>query len=353
MGIRRGSGALVTQLRSSLEAGAYTSGQFLPTVRELGSRYGVSPEAVRRALKSLEGEGLVLAEPRQGFRVTTEPSKASDHCPVAYVTEFASDLSNSQPVNWALNRALGGASAKRGWSSLGIHTGGEASGNVLEKLSAARAWGVILDTRDNALYEVVRRTDLPVVMVNSWVEEGAIDVVIQDNYRGGFLAARHLIDLGAKKIAWVGAVEQFCHSRERMAGASAGLAASGRSFAPDVVVNAFAAESGPALRKLLTRSNPPDGLLAFGEGIHRKITAVTKELGLVIGKDVKVVGWSVEEAYETGFKATYSGHRIPPAVVWSASSMADVALDRLNQRRGNPEAVRLRTCIPTRIRIEK
>jgi LacI family transcriptional regulator len=350
MAIRRGSGVLVVRLRDAIRRGEFAQGEFLPTVRALGARHEVSPEAVRRALKTLEGEGLVQAEPRQGFRVLAEARAGHDHRPVAYVTAYAADLTDSQPVNWVLNRAIGSAAARRGWSSLGVHTGGETGSPVLEQLGAARAWGVVLDTLNRELFELIRGAGLPVVMVNSWVEDAEIDVVLQDNYRGGFLAARHLVEAGARRVAWVGAVEQSCHSRERFAGASAALASCGRSFSPEIVVNVSGEDCGPALRKLLGRANRPDGLIAFGERAHVWIMQAAGALGLTLGEELKVVGWTVEELYEKDFRAGYAGAAVPPAVVWRAERMAEVALDRLEERRSRGGAGPLRICVPTRIR---
>ena len=44
---------------------------------------------------------------------------------------------------------------------------------------------------------------------------------------GGYLAARHLIDRGCRRVAWLGAIHDTCISRERFAGALAALQAAG------------------------------------------------------------------------------------------------------------------------------
>lgn len=348
MAASRGTAELVEQIRDTLASGRFRQGHFLPPIRELSAEYGVSPETVRRGLKALESEGLLVAEPRQGFRVAAPGNGETENCPVAYVTRYGADLSNAQPANWAISRRLQEEVGRRGWSMLGAHSGNGGSGQVLEQLRAAKTWGVVLDTLDEELFAAVQRSDLPVVMVNSWVEGADCDVVLQDNYLGGFIAAQHLLDSGAKRIGWLGPVESFCHSRERWAGAVAGLVARGAAIDPGHVVR-IREENMPArLRELLTREDRPDGLLVFWTRMARELVSITRELGLQIGSDIKVVGWSVEELYESEHAVTYAGGKVPPAVLWKASDMAEAALERLGARRQGGGT--RRTCVPVRIR---
>ena len=50
-------------------SGRYQRGAFLPPVRDLGAIYSTSPETARRGLKMLQGQGVLTAEGRAGFRV--------------------------------------------------------------------------------------------------------------------------------------------------------------------------------------------------------------------------------------------------------------------------------------------
>ncbi len=347
----RGTVELVASVRRAIEIDQYANGQFLPPVRELSEEYGISPETVRRGLKVLESEGLVVAEPRQGFRVTAMADDVLVRCPVAYVTGYSSDLGDAQPANWAVSRALSEAAARRGWTTLGVHLGGRDLKTVARQLNAAQAWGAVLDTLDTDLLQVVRRAGLPVVMVNSWIEEAEVDVVLQDNYRGGFLAAKHLAQSGAERIAWMGPVAQFCHSRERFAGAVAGLAACGREFA--VVADTVGEAAARDVRALLSNSGRPDGALVFWKSVSSEVVNACGELGLRLGRDLKVVGWSVEEFYASEHRAVFAGGAIPPAVVWKAPSMAEAALDRLEQIRKAGRGEPLRVNVPTRLRIDE
>ena len=117
------SADIVSAMREEILKGSFAPGAFLPPTRELSAEHGVCFETVRRALKLLEAEGLLEAVPRQGFRVTDAAALPATVCPVAYVTYFQPDLSDAQPVNWAVSQALQASAARRGWTVLGAHSG--------------------------------------------------------------------------------------------------------------------------------------------------------------------------------------------------------------------------------------
>ena len=71
------------RVRNAIASGRFAAGRFLPPVRELSAKYGVSPETIRRGLNTLEREGLVVAKARQGFRVAARSGGDAGCCPVA------------------------------------------------------------------------------------------------------------------------------------------------------------------------------------------------------------------------------------------------------------------------------
>ena len=348
----RGTWAVVGRIRAAISAGRYGTGQFLPPVRELSSRHRVSPETVRRGLKVLEGEGLLIAEPRQGFRVATRPAENVGRCPIAYVTDHRSDLLDAQPANWALLGAFQRATADLGSAVLGAHAGSSQGHEaVLDQLKAGRAWGVALDTMDRSLLEVLRTSGLPAVMVNSWWEDAEVDVVVQDNYRGGFLAARHLLEAGCRRIAWFGALGRYYHSRERYAGAAAALAAVGLRFDESMLVEVEGGDAAGKALALLGRADRPDGVLAFSEGALTRLWEAVRQLGIRPEAELKTVGWVVEECHAIEYLPFFAGGPVPPAVVWRASSMAERALALLAERRAGRAGEPVRVCVPTRLKF--
>lgn len=349
--VSRSCAELVGSLGDEIREGVYAAGQFVPSARKLGVQYGVSPETARRGLKALQAKGVLVAEPSRGFRVATQRTGDAATQPVAFATDYLADMSDADPTSWALNNEVQKAAAMKGWSALGAHAGSGNREQVLGQLISVGAWGVILDSLDPEYYRSVCKAGLPVVMINSALLGERVDTVVQDNYEGAYQGARHLVACGARKIGWFGPVRKSGHTRERHAGASAGLAAEGRTIAVEFSRprNLPDEDLRLAAREFLAGPDRPDGILAFDLDALRALVAVARELDLVPEKDFRLVGWLVEESLASDYVPLFRGGPVSPAVSWRASSMAEWALTLLAARRDGQRGEPVRINIPTRL----
>jgi hypothetical protein len=148
---------------------------------------------VRRALRTLEREGLVAIEARHGCRVLAKANDPRRGCPLAHVFSTGADEPVLDSLHQHIHLGLRDVAAGRGWSVLELRMGGRPYAEVLEQLRTARAWGIVLDAADPKLLELIRETGMPAVMVDAWAEDAPLDAVLQNSYQGGFLAAQHLL----------------------------------------------------------------------------------------------------------------------------------------------------------------
>lgn len=65
---------LLATLRQELRSGRWQAGDRLPTERDLGERYGLARNTVRRALQALEQEGLILRHVGRGTFLPGSPA---------------------------------------------------------------------------------------------------------------------------------------------------------------------------------------------------------------------------------------------------------------------------------------
>jgi LacI family transcriptional regulator len=348
--ISRGCAEIVEHFRSAIRKGSYRAGRLVPSSRELSTKYGVSAETARRGLKMLEQEGLLISEPRRGYRVAASEERTERARPVAFATDYLADLSNARATSRAVINALQESAGMRGWSTLGAHSAGGDREMVLEQLISGGAWGVIVDSLDPDYYRTLRLAKLPVVMVNAVLEGEEVDTVVQDNFGGGRIAAQHLLAAGARRIAWLGPARRSGHTYERHAGAVTALAAGGRSLGIEVSGELDDEGLRAAAREILSSRDRPDGVLAFDLQAVSALVEVCGKLGLTIGKELRVVGWLVEESLASDYVPIFRGGPVAPAIVWSASSMAEWALTLLAARREGGRGEPLRGNVPTRLK---
>jgi DNA-binding LacI/PurR family transcriptional regulator len=249
-----------------------------------------------------------------------------------------------QHINLALQRAV----ARRGWSALAVHVGERSPAEVLEQLRAARAWGIVLETVDRGLLDMVREAGIPAIMVNAWSEGAAFDVVLQDNYQGGFLAAQHLLNRGHRRIAWFGPVGESCFSRERLGGAAAALAAAGLDLPAELRTDTAGRDLEPAALELLSRRDRPRAVLALWTDVALALAAAARKLGLVLGRDLDMVGWALEAHLEK-YRPTFAGGPVPPMITWRVEDLARAAVARLTERRADLGLPAMRIAVATRL----
>ena len=73
-------------------------------------------------------------------------------------------------------------------------------------------------------------------------------------------------------------------------------------------------------------------------------------LGLVIGRDLDIVGWVAEENYPE-FVTAFPEGQVPAAVTWRLRSLAEAVMARLAERRRRPNLPAMRMVVETRLRL--
>jgi len=340
----RPAAGLAAAIRSGIAAGRYQVGQFVPSVRELSWRHSVAGETARRALKSLEVEGLLSAEPRHGYRVIAQPEQPDRTLPISYLLSGVEGASTQwSDLHQMLLVEFQRLAAEEGRSLVSVSYGRRPTTEVVEQIRAARVCGVVVDSITSELQEIVGRAGLPTVLVDFCGEELPCDAVGQDGYWGGVAAVSYLLERGHRKIAWIGPqlVEADDHVGQRLGGSVGALARAGLRLQSNMIIEApyrDAAAFAKAARALLSRKDPPTAVVALWRHAAVAVGRAARELGLVIGKDLDLVGWCTAEAYESTFVPSFPPGQVPPAMVWSVAEMVRAAHSLLEMRRANPDA---------------
>jgi DNA-binding LacI/PurR family transcriptional regulator len=339
---------LAGELRQLIQKEELEPGSFMPTERELSTKYRMGKMTTRRALKLLETEGLVVAVPRQGYRILGRAGDPDKGSPLAFISTGPIVGGKTAGLMEAIQRVA----ARRGWGLLVIDSTGRTAGEIMQQLRTARACGAILGTIDRDLLRLIREAGIPAIADDAWPDDVDIDVVTQDGFRGGMLGTAWLISQGHKRIAFLGLDVADARPQivERYSGFLGTMARA--KVAPAAVITAASAEEAEvAASLLLSRADRPTGIVAPWRDEALGVLRAAQRLGLVAGRDFDLVGWCTQENYENDWRAVLAGGPIPPVVTWSVVEGAETMIARLEQRRKNPNLPTIHLRIPVRLRF--
>jgi LacI family transcriptional regulator len=134
---------------------------------------------------------------------------------------------------------------------------------------------------------------VPLVLVDRHVPDVQVDEVLADNQHGGWLAARHLIDLNHRAIACITGPTGLPSSSERVEGYRQALESAGILFDPKWVVEGdFQYQSGySAAKKLFHRKPPPTAIFACNDLMAIGAYRFSHEKNLRVPEQLSIVGF--------------------------------------------------------------
>ncbi|MEV1157872.1 LacI family DNA-binding transcriptional regulator [Micromonospora chokoriensis] len=156
--------------------------------------------------------------------------------------------------------------------------------------------GLILSPVRIGREEVLARTaDTPLVLIGEGVSDVPYDHIAIDNVAASHAAIQHLVAIGRRRIAFIGATpggdRQSAHLRVR--GYREALVAAGLPYRPRLVArtDAFGRLDGKrAMRDLLALGDPPDAVFGYNDLVAIGALRTLAEAGLRVPEDVAVVG---------------------------------------------------------------
>jgi len=151
-----------------------------------------------------------------------------------------------------------------------------------------------LEERLCAMLSELTEHGIPFVFCNRNTPGIEAPQVISNDFHGGYLAARHLIERGYRRIAYI-AHARYAISLNRYMGYAGALATDGGK--PDERLVAFSdswdfeAPGRDEMGRMLDGPAPPDAVVCFTDLIAKGAYHAVVERGLVPGRDIGIVGY--------------------------------------------------------------
>ena len=297
-----------------------------PTLRGLARELGLSVGTVSRALN---GYSDISAATRERVRAAAERA-GYDPDPLArrLATGSAETVAYLMPASGGslaytfMAELLDGLSdtlARHGWDLLVVrdpHVGG--SVEALERLARSRRVSAVVLSRPHrhdARVDALRRADLPFVVHGRTADCEDYAWFDVDGRRAMVDAVDHLVGLGHARIGFVGGPSHYNFAAERLAGYREGLAANGIAVRDELVRAAELSDAGGegAAADLLGAPHPPTALVCVSDHVALGALAAARARGLLVGRDVSVIGYDGLEA----------GRHSAPALTTMAQPQAD------------------------------
>jgi len=288
-------------LRRDIESGRWKEGEQLPSELELVRTFGVSRITVTRAVRDLYQAGLVERVAGSGTFVKQRRTAAARSfgllIPDLGETEIfepicqgmmASPLARECALLWGGATTEGSSKEARAWSLCRQYIGRAVAGVFFAPLELTAA----KDAVNARILHALDEARIPVVLLDRPVapypEMGRHDLVGIDNRRAGYVMTEHLLNLGCRRVRFVGVANAAFTVEAREAGYREALYAQGVDWA-----GASAQRINPddvAEVRELIETTRPDGLVCANDRTAGRLMHSLRQLRYRVPQDIRLVG---------------------------------------------------------------
>jgi len=288
-------------LLGAIRSGVYSPGDRLPSETELGKAFLASRITVAKAVNELQRLGLVSRRAGAGTHVLHRNESSG-----RVLGLLIPDLGRTEifePICHGMMRSPLAAAHSLMWG----HAMGESkhqeeeAEHLCHQYIAQKVSGVFFapleftpqkDTYNARIAGALDRAGIPIVLLDrciaAYPERSRYDLVGIDNRRAGFQITRHLLQLGAERIAFVAKPLSAPTVEARIAGYREALYRAGLQTKVNLVC--FGDPEDRAFIRSLMENCEPDAIVCANDLTAAKLMQGLIEEGVRIPEDVRMVG---------------------------------------------------------------
>ena len=294
---------MIEDIKRGIECGALIEGTQIPSETTLANKYQISRTSVRQGLRELEKMGKIVKLAGKGSFIRSQNAP-----------QIATGISTTNTISYIVPR-INDPFVEKVHS--GISEGLEKSGYNLVIQSSEDGVQKELDNIHQSisnnfggivLFPIWGLTDIdelaklsqriPMVFVDRVHPNISVDFVATDNFKGGQIAAEHLIENGHRKIGMIRGIPNS-GNEDRYRGFCYGLERHNiRMDESNIVQQAyFDREHDPVeggereMEILLNQTAPPTAIFASNDSLALGAEKTALKLGLKIPDDVSIIGF--------------------------------------------------------------
>ncbi len=270
-----------------------------PSIKDIARLAHVSHPTVSRALQN---SPLVNAETAAKIRrIAQEQGYRASAVARGLVTRRTRTISLvtmlDDPASGEVACGVEEAANDRGYAALlaNAHNDPERQRDVIADLAERRVDGIVVTSAHaSALYlPLLSALNVPVVLVNDHHPGDPVHTVSVANQEAMRAVTQYLIEMGHKRIAYLGDRNGHRPDAARLAGLKAALARAGIGFAPELIVacDGGAEAAIEAMHELLRLNTPPTAVCCSNDMMALGAMRAIRARRLRVPEDISVTGF--------------------------------------------------------------
>jgi DNA-binding LacI/PurR family transcriptional regulator len=137
----------------------------------------------------------------------------------------------------------------------------------------------------------IKAAGIPIVLLDRRISGLEVDYVLADNRLGGYLAGKHLTELGHKDIGYIDRIKPHYHSIERKKGFEKALSEKGLTLGDNIVTGGYSYKAGvEAASKIMEKNRKITAVFSFNDINALGAIRGFSDLGLEVPGDISVIG---------------------------------------------------------------
>jgi len=206
----------------------------------------------------------------------------------------------------------------------------------IDSLLSMRVDGLIVsvsqDTKDKHIFEMVKKTETPLVFFDREIKNMEFSSVVYDNFKGSFDAIEFIIQQGYTKIAHLGGYLNTNIGKERWEGCRAALDTHHVPVNDEWIIHkGFNKSDGyEGFMELYNNGNLPEVIFTVNGHVAGGAYKAIKKVGLKIPQDIGIMGYGFNE---------YTNSFYPPLTIMSekpellGKRAMELLLEEINETR--------------------
>lgn len=321
---------LMEDLKEKILTGEIKAGDKLPSENELSSQYQVSRQTVRKALSILENMGYIYAQHGRGTFCSELVHRNRNSKNIAVIITYLSDYIFPRVI-----QGIDAALTKRGYSIILKNTNNSRSqeAKCLEELLQKDIEGIIIEPsksqiycRHMNLYQKLEEYNIPYVFIQGcFARMKEKPQVLMDDYKGGYMITKYLIENGHRNIAGVFKSDDM-QGQNRHKGYVSALQEADILYDPEKILWFYTEDRRihpyEGIRDMIKKGISVDAIVCYNDQIAVKVIQALTDEGLKVPEDISVTG------YDNSYIASNGGISLT-TIVHPQEKLGEIAAELL------------------------